>query len=125
MKKEKWLLKEIDTWQEKEIITGETADTLRSMYQPKKSINVLIVLFSIIGSLLIGMGIVLVSANNWWYALPIGVRAFIGFMPLVISQLIVFYVYKNKMESTAFRESSALLNVAGVSISLATSQTTY
>lgn len=119
MKKEKWLLKEIDTWQEKEIVTGETADTLRSMYQPKKSINVLIVLFSIIGSLLIGMGIVLVSANNWWYALPIGVRAFIGFMPLVISQLIVFYVYRYKMESTAFRESSALLNVAGVFASIA------
>ena len=44
---------------------------------PKKSISFLIVLFSIIGSLLIGMGIVLVSANNWWYSLPIFVKTFI------------------------------------------------
>ena len=119
MKKEKWLLKEIESWQESQIISEETANTLRTMYQPKKSIGLLIVLFSIIGSLLIGMGIVLVSANNWWYSLPLSVKTFIGFLPLLISQIVVLYVYKYKMNSVAFRESAALLNMAGVFASIA------
>ena len=50
MKKEKWLLKEIESWQTSEIVNEETANKLKSMYQPKKSIGLLIVLFSIIGS---------------------------------------------------------------------------
>ena len=119
MKKETWLLKEIESWQEKEIVNEETANKLKEMYQPGKNISLLIILFSIIGSLLIGMGIVLVSANNWWYSLPIGVKTFIGFLPLLISQAIVLWVYKCKMESVAFRESAALLNVAGVFASIA------
>ena len=119
MKKEKWLLKEIESWKASEIVSEETANKLTEMYQPKKSIGVLIVLFSIIGSLLIGMGIVLVSANNWWYSLPISIRAFMVFLPLLISQIVVMFVYKYKMNSTAFRESAALLNMAGVFASIA------
>lgn len=119
MKKEKWLLKEIENWQERQIVSEETANTLKAMYQPKKNIGLLIVLFSIIGSLLIGMGIVLVSANNWWHALPLSVKTFIGFLPLFISQLVVLYVYTHKMNSIAFRESAALLNMAGVFASIA------
>lgn len=119
MKKEKWLLKEIESWQSSEIVSEETANKLKSMYQPNKSIGFLRVIFSIIGSLLIGMGIVLVSANNWWYSLPIIVRTVIGFLPLVISQIIVLFVYLHKMKSTAFRESAALLNMAGVFASIA------
>ena len=119
MKKEKWLLKEIEIWEEKQIVNEETANVLRNMYQPKKSISLLIVLFSIVGSLLIGMGIVLVSANNWWYSLPIFVKTVIGFLPLLVSQIVVLYVYKNKMDSIAFRESTAILNMAGVFASIA------
>ncbi len=119
MKKEKWLLKEIEGWQASQIVSEATANTLRTMYQPKKSISLLMVLFSIIGSLLIGMGIVLVSANNWWYSLHIAIRTVIGFLPLLISQIVVLFVYKYKMNSTAFRESAALLNMAGVFASIA------
>ncbi len=119
MKKEKWLLKEIESWQEREIVDEETACKLKSMYRPNKNIGLLIVLFSIIGSLLIGMGIVLVSANNWWYSLPILLKTFIGFLPLLISQIVVLYVYRYKMTSVAFRESAALLNMAGVFASIA------
>ena len=113
------MLKEIESWQAKDIVNEETANKLKTMYQPQKNISLLIILFSIIGSLLIGLGIVLVSANNWWYSLPIGVKTFIGFLPLLISQAIVLYVYKYKMNSVAFRESAALFNVAGVFASIA------
>ena len=119
MKKEKWLLNEIDRWQSEEIINEETANTLRGMYVRKKSVNVLMILFSVIGSVLIGMGIVLVSANNWWYSLPVAVRTFIGFLPLFVSQGLVFYVLRSKMNSVAFRESASLLNMAGVFASIA------
>ncbi len=114
MKKEKWLIGEIDRWHEMEIVSEETASILKGMYKPKKSIGFLTVLLSVVGCLLIGMGIVLLSANNWWYELPLAVRAVIGFMPLVISQIIVIYVLRFKRNSTAFREGAALLNMAGI-----------
>ncbi len=119
MKKEKWLLKEVESWQKSEIVSEEIANTLKTMYQPKKSISFLMVLFSVIGSLLIGMGVVLVSANNWWYSLPIAIRTVVGFLPLLLSQAVVLFVYRYKMHSVAFRESAALLNMAGVFASIA------
>ena len=63
MKKEKWLLKEIDNWREQDIVNEELAKTLRNMYQPKRGISILMILFSIIGSLLIGMGIVQITGG--------------------------------------------------------------
>ncbi len=119
VKKEKWLLKEIETWQQNQIVSEDTAEILKNMYKPKKGISFLMVLFSVIGSLLIGMGIVLVSANNWWYSLPIALKAVIGFLPLVLSELLVLYVYRHKINSVAFKESAAILNMAGVFASFA------
>lgn len=114
MKKEKWLIGEIDRWRELELITDETATTLKGMYTPKKGVGFLTVLLSVVGCLLIGMGIVLLSANNWWYQLPVAARTVIGFMPLVISQGVVVYVLKKKQSSIAFCEGAALINMACV-----------
>ncbi|MBQ8002714.1 MAG: DUF2157 domain-containing protein, partial [Clostridia bacterium] len=46
-------------------------------------------------------------------------RTFIAFLPLIASQALVFYVYRHKMESVAFREGAAILNMAGVFASIA------
>ncbi len=119
MRKEKWLLDEIEKWQTEEIISPESAEILKTRYAPKKKINLLIVLFSIIGTLFVGMGGVLVGAHNLWYKLPIAARTAIGFLPLVASQVLVLYVYLKKRDSIAFCEGAAILNMAGVFSSVA------
>ncbi len=119
MKKEKWMLGEIDLWEKEKIIDSETSLILKSRYEPKKKINLLIVLFSIIGTLFVGAGIVLVGAHNLWYKLPVAVRTVIGLLPLIVSQIFVLYVFLKKYNSVALRESAAILNFAGVFSSLA------
>ena len=120
MKKEAWILKEIENWKENNTISEETAAKIKSLYQTeKKNSNPLIVLFSIMGFIFIGFGILLLSSTNWWAAFPLTVKACIGISPFLISQIIVVFVHRRKMESTAFRESASLLNVACVFASVA------
>lgn len=119
MKKEKWMLGEIEKWQSEEIINTETAEILRKRYEPKKNTSFLIILFSVIGTLFIGMGVILIGANNWWYRLPVAMRTVIAFLPLIASQALAVYVFKRRMDSTALREGSAILNMAGVFSSIA------
>jgi len=119
VKKEKWMLGEIEKWQSEEIINAETAGILKKRYEPKKNTGFLIILFSVIGTLFIGMGVILIGANNWWYSLPVAMRTAIAFLPLVASQALAIYVFKRRMDSTAFREGSAILNMAGVFSSIA------
>jgi len=113
MKKEKWLLQEIDTWRQRSLIDAETAEALINQYTPKKNINFLIILFSIIGALLIGTGVILIGARNWDY-FPLPVRAAIAFFPLVVSQALSVYTVKKKYESLAWRESISILVTASV-----------
>ena len=113
MKKEKWLLKEINLWQQDALIDMETAEKLKSRYTFKKNINLLIVMFSIIGSLLLGTGFILILAKNW-YSLPLFLRAAFAFLPLVTSQALAVFVVKAKYENIAWRESAAILVTASV-----------
>lgn len=119
MKKEKWIVKEIEKWQSEEIIDEKTACTLKERYTPTKSLNMLIILFSVIGTLFIGTGVILIGAHNLWYSLSVGVRTVIAFLPVIASQVLVFYVHRQKMHSVAFREGAAILNMAGVFASIA------
>jgi len=113
MKKEKWLLKEIDLWRQLELVDAETAEKLRSRYTQAKNNNILIILFSVIGALLIGAGIILIGAKNWDY-FPIPLRAVIAFLPLLVSQALAVFVIKAKYNSIAWRESIAILITASV-----------
>ena len=74
MNKEKWLSKEIEAWQQETLIDGETAQKIKDRYAERKSVNGLSVLFSIIGALLVGAGVVLIGARNWAY-FPLPLRA--------------------------------------------------
>jgi len=118
MKKEKWVLKEIDEWQQLSLIDAETAGNLRARYQAKKNVSFIIVLFSIIGAVLIGTGVILIGARNWEY-FPIPVRVVIAFLPLVVSQALAIFTLKRKYESVAWRESVAILVTASVFAAIA------
>lgn len=64
MKKEKWILKEIDAWRKDLLINEDTAAMLKERYSPQKDSNFSVVLFSIVGAILIGAGIILLGAKN-------------------------------------------------------------
>ncbi len=113
MKKEKWLLNEIDAWLQDSIISEDTATILRTKYTPEKNVNTLIILFSIIGSLLIGAGVILLGARNWNY-FPTFVKVILAFLPLITSQTLALYVVKLKYSSVAWRESVSLFMCAAV-----------
>jgi len=113
MKKEKWLLQEINSWQQLALIDSKTAEILKGRYSQKKSVNFIIVLFSIIGALLIGTGVILIGARNWEY-FPMPLRVGIAFFPLVVSQALAVFTVKAKYESLAWRESVAVLVTASV-----------
>ncbi len=113
MRKEKWLLREIDAWQKESLLSGDAAQVLKDRYTPKKNTNLLVILFSIIGTLLIGTGIILIGAKNW-YSFPLFLRAGIGFVPLIVSQGLMVFTILKRYNSVAWRESIAILNTAAV-----------
>jgi len=118
MNKEKWMLQEIDQWQAQSMIDAETAMALRERYAGKKNSGMLIILFSIIGSLLIGTGIILIMARNWYF-FPIFLRTALAFFPLVVSQGFAVYVIRRKRSSVAWRESVAILVTCSVFTAMA------
>ncbi|MCL2122250.1 MAG: DUF2157 domain-containing protein [Clostridiales bacterium] len=118
MNKEKWLLQEIDQWMAQSMIDAETANALRERYTGKKNSGMLIILFSIIGSLLIGTGIILIMARNW-YSFPIFLRTALAFFPLIVSQGFAVYVIRRKRNSAAWCESVAILVTSSVFTAMA------
>lgn len=113
MKKDKWIQQEIDKWKNESLISDDVAITLKERYTPKKNTNYLIILFSVIGALLIGTGIILIFAKNW-YELPKLMRVVIAFLPLIISQCLSVFTLKCKQNSIAWREAVAILVTASV-----------
>lgn len=96
------------------LINPEQADRIRARYaQPhEQSGNRLLLLFSILGGLLIGLGIILVVAHNW-ADLPRWLRMALAFLPLVIGQGIVGYALVKRSGSNGWKEGgSAFLFLA-------------
>jgi len=89
----KHILKELPDLIQAKVITEETAQRIKDYYdhQPSQSANRLFIVFGILGSLLVGMGIVLIIAHNW-DTLPKIAKLVVGFSPLFIGQVISGYV---------------------------------
>lgn len=118
MDNKKWILNEIETWQKEEIISSETATTLKQRYSINKNSKLLVILFSVIGSILIGLGIILIFAKNW-YLLPFALKIVLAFLPLVISQGFLVYTVKRKNDNLAWREPVAILTTASIFATIA------
>lgn len=108
----KKLLKEISAWERENIITPDAADTLRERYSSGGK-NTLITIFSILGSVLIGTGVVLLFATNW-KNMSLTAKTLVSFLPLVIGQGLAVFTVARKYGSTLFRESAAILYTAGI-----------
>lgn len=65
------------------------------------------VLFSILGSILIGLGAILVVAHNW-EDLGRGMRTFFAFLPVAIGQALVLFTILKRKDDRAWSEGSAI-----------------
>jgi hypothetical protein len=83
-----------------------------------------VIVFSIIGAALIGLGIIMVLGYNW-DQLSHGMRAVISFIPLAAAQALGGWVLLTGRRSAAWREGIGTLLVLAVGASLALIAQTY
>src|SRR5438105_10589895 len=114
----RWLLAELPELVANGVLSQETADALRNHYSslpPGESRRIGFILSAILGSLLIGAGIILLVAHNWDF-LSRPIRCAIAFTPLFLSQALAIFVLLRRNQSAAWREMAAILNVAAIGI---------
>ena len=104
------LLKDLDELVGADIISAETAARITQYYEAKKQspnerFNIVL---GILGSLLVGLGIVLVVAHNW-DEMSRSTQTTFAFLPLAAAQALCIYSIVKKKRSVAWRESSAVL----------------
>jgi len=104
------------------IVDAAAADRIRAHYGPvaeRKPGSLALLIFAVLGAALVGLGIILILANNW-DALSRPARAGITFSVLIAGQAIAGFAIARRPESAAFREASALFLslCAGAAIAL-------
>lgn len=99
----------------KGIISRETAEAIQAYYSQKENSpnNRLYIAFGILGSLLVGLGIILMLAHNWDQLSRL-TKTIIAFLPLLLPQMLVWFTLTKKRESVAWSESSAVLLTLGI-----------
>ncbi|MBM7556159.1 DUF2157 domain-containing protein [Halanaerobacter jeridensis] len=117
-----WLYKELPELIEENIISEETAQEIRNYYGPIKEKDKdqnLLLIFSILGAVLIGSGIILLLAHNWSQLTRLS-RTGIIFSGLIGAQTFLAWVLINRSYSVSWREGSAtfLTFIVGAAIAL-------
>ena len=115
------ILKDISELLKGEVISQETANRIQDYYKNKgsSSTNRLFIVFGILGSILVGLGIILIVAHNW-DELSRGTKTFFAFLPLITGQVLCGYILMKRQHSVAWRESGTtfLFFSVGACISL-------
>jgi len=95
---------------EQQIISKDVASNIEGYYRSKKdqSPNRLFTVFGVLGSLLIGLGIILILAHNW-DNFSKSIKTLFAFLPLVIGQLFVGYSILKKKSATWQEASGTFL----------------
>jgi hypothetical protein len=123
----RWLLAELPELVAGGTLSAEAAETLRQHYSAKDSgepPRIGFVLSAILGSLLVGAGVILLVAHNWDF-LGRPARCVIAFTPLVLSQALGVFVLLRRNGSAPWLESAAILNVAAIGTAIALVSQTY
>jgi Predicted membrane protein (DUF2157) len=123
----RWLQAELPELVASGVLSADAADALRQHYSSAPTDSprrVGFVLSAILGSLLIGAGIILLVAHNWDF-LSRPIRCAIAFTPLALSIALGVFVLWRRSGSPAWRESAAILNVAGIGTAIALVSQTY
>src|SRR5205085_5599887 len=123
----RWLLDELPELVAGGVLTAEAAEALRQHYaakDPTESRRLGFVFSAILGSLLVGAGVILLVAHNWDF-LSRPVRCAIAFAPLFLSHALAVFVLTRRNESAPWREGAAILNVAAIGTAIALVSQTY
>lgn len=123
----RWLLAELPDLVSGGVLSAETAEALRQHYAeatPTEPRRIGFVLSAILGSLLVGAGIILLVAHNWDFLIR-PIRCGIAFTPLVLSQALAIFVLLRRNQSAAWHETAAILNVASIGTAIALVSQTY
>ncbi|MDX1389190.1 MAG: DUF2157 domain-containing protein, partial [Acidobacteriota bacterium] len=98
---------------------------LRSFYGPLESgRRIALIIFGVLGTALIGAGIILLFAHNW-NELTRPVRAALSLGLLAVAQALAGWALIRKADSAAWREATAVFQVLAVGSSIALISQTY
>ncbi len=98
-----------------ELIYGQSRSQREKKTDPQKLI---IVIFAVIGSLLLGCGCIFVF-GGFWEHIPDALLSVFAFVPMLAGQAVAFYAYRKKYDSLPWREGAAVLWCAGCAATVA------
>jgi len=95
------------------LLSSEQAERIRARYQAgaEQAGNRQLLVFAILGSLLVGLGIILIIAHNW-DDLSRPLRTLLAFAPVLLGQGLVWYTLRHK--STVTGVARGQCGVAGL-----------
>ncbi|MCB0666510.1 MAG: DUF2157 domain-containing protein [Saprospiraceae bacterium] len=116
---QKKILDDLEELLAENVIDKTTAENIQRFYQDRslEARNRQYIIFGILGSLLIGLGIILIVAHNWDNLNRLS-KTVIGFLPLVLSQVLGVLTLVRWRASRTWRESAATLLVLGLGATL-------
>jgi hypothetical protein len=122
-----WLYAELPDLVARGVLTTDAAERLRQHYgevDKDRWRQVGLTLSAVLGSLLVGLGIIFLVAHNW-SDLSRAVRTFFAVGPLIGAQVLAGWVAWRKEASVAWREGAATLLMLALGASIALVQQTY
>lgn len=94
-----------------ELLYGEKRNT--KLEESVRTSKTLFMVFSILGSLFVGAGVIILMVALW-DKFPNIMKATVSFLPLLLGQAGAIYTYKKKFDNIAWREGASILWGAGV-----------
>ncbi len=91
------------------LISAEQADRIRERYEaaPSQGAGRMLLVFAILGSLLVGLGLILIIAHNW-DDYPRAARTALALAPVLIGQAFVLIALRKGPDARGLREGSAV-----------------
>ena len=123
----RWLYSELPTLVEKGVITKDIATKLEEYYgtpEEESKYGLGLIIVGVLGTLLIGGGIILIFAYNW-ESMPKTWRTFFSYLPLLLAQAIYTYVFFKKKSKPAWVEASSAFLMLMLAASIALISQTY
>ena len=109
------------------VVEAETADRIRAHYGAEPAASgrrIALTVCSILGSVLIGAGLILLLAHNW-RGLPRPIRTVLAVAPLLMSQALALWVLATGRCSAAWREGVGTFLTLAVGAAIALIGQTY
>lgn len=123
----RWLYGELPGLVSRGVLSAEVAQGLRDHYgppPPDATVSIAKILIAILGTLLVGSGIILTLASNW-DDLDRPARAVLSFLPMLLGQVLAAWTLWRHMDSTAWREGASGFLALSIGASIALVGQTY